>query len=396
MAINDNISTDEYVDRIIRSRGYGSKLNANQLMFSGINHRGTNTAVTKFRDHHGYVFFTRPDLNLTYDNLSQVREFTDLRDADPISVQRAIRVYLDPRSAFVGGKVELANGRSTESIESPLVDKFNPFIPLLTNNLINLSGWPDPRVDTYSSQKGIAFEEYAYSNGIYKRNELFELTTTFRNTNGNPIMRLIDTWLLYMSEVSTNMHFYPYPDHIAKREINYDTRIYRILLNETKTRVTTWASTSLHAFPLNSNMGSTFDYNEKEIFSDKNETITVAWQCSGAEYCDPIILDEFNRVVAMFNPDLEIVGYSQDGNQFAIKGASSHRRLAQSELAMFNLSRCYPLINLRNKDFTWWVSATEYMEVMNIVSPTALEVPTNVINETEGGMEPSGARGVRT
>lgn len=385
MAVNDNINTEAYVNRIIRNRGYGSKQNANQLMFSGLNHRGTGNNVTKFRDHHGYVFFTRPDLNLTYDNLSMVREFTDLRDADPVSVQRAIRVYLDPRSAYEGGKIETdAQGRKNPIIDSPLVDKQNPFIPLLTNNLINLSGWPDPRVDTYSSQKGIAFEEYAYSNGIYKRNELFELSTTFRNTNGNPIMRLIDTWLLYMSEVATNPLFLPYPDHIVKREINYDTRIYRILLNETKTRVTTWAATALHAFPLNSNMGSTFDYNEKEIFADKNDTINVTWQCAGAEYCDPILLYEFNTLVATFIPPLEIVGYSEDGSQFGIKGSNSYRRLAQHEIGAFNLSRCYPLINLKNKDFTWWVSNEDYMEVMSMVSATALEVPKKVINETEG------------
>jgi len=63
----------------------------------GINHQGVKSIISENRDSYGYVFFTRPQLNMSTYNLRNLRHFYSLLTTDHATIQRYVRCTLDPR-----------------------------------------------------------------------------------------------------------------------------------------------------------------------------------------------------------------------------------------------------------------------------------------------------------
>ena len=81
-------------------------------------------------------FFTKPDCNLTYDNVKRARKLTWLADyEDEYSMANAIRCMLSPTGFYTGGP-------KNKEVRSKLVDDKLAFIPLLSNTLKSASGHP--------------------------------------------------------------------------------------------------------------------------------------------------------------------------------------------------------------------------------------------------------------
>lgn len=94
-------------------------------VYNGLDHRNAGAAFQKNTDHQGLTLFTRPQLNLTYNNVLADRQLLPLLDEEPGSMYRAIRSMLDPRLA----------------LSSRLFDPKQAFITVLTNTLVNVSGF---------------------------------------------------------------------------------------------------------------------------------------------------------------------------------------------------------------------------------------------------------------
>ena len=183
----------------------------------GINHRMTGGPIPVNRDFEGYVFFTRPQLNLTEQNIRGVRKFIPLLTTEELSFQRMIRKLLDPR---------------LEQLSCPIVDDKNAFIPLISNTLMSLSGFPDPFVNTYVSREGVQKESFGMVDDVTDLYHNFKINATFKNIVGNPLVTLFYLWTEYGSNVFMNKMM-PYPDMIAYREIDYMTRIWRLIMDPT-------------------------------------------------------------------------------------------------------------------------------------------------------------------
>ena len=149
--------TSEYTGIAQRLSGFGEYSAAATMNMFGLTHKVSANVAPLNHDSMGYVFFTRPRLNLSYDNLASVRMFSTLMNPDNRSLPRAIRATLDP----VG-----ARRQDEKSSKSLLIDDENIFIPMLSNNLLTLSGWPDPVVDTFTSKQGLYREEFAIVDGL--------------------------------------------------------------------------------------------------------------------------------------------------------------------------------------------------------------------------------------
>lgn len=318
------------VDIVSRLNGLGSLTSAQTNNLFGINHRGVGNPVPGNSDNYGLTFFTRPRLNLSYDNLAMHRMFTPLLSNDTLSIQRALRTLLDPD----GG------------IDSSLVDPLNPFIPMLTNNLISITGWPDLLVDTYTSKEGLHKEAWSMVDGTARIFNTYTVTANFRNVAGDPISLLFALWVQYASLVYLG-EMVPYPDMEVEREIDYQTRIYRLILDPTRQYVQKIGACGA-AFPTNSPLGTSFNYASDSPFNTDNDQVSIAFQCIGADYLDPILVKEFNDVVTLFNPGMENVSRSK-----------LYKKLNKDQAYFFNYSG-YPYIDPLTFELQWWVPIEDF------------------------------------
>lgn len=322
------------LSKISRSSGLGDFTSAITNTYYGINYRGVGNAAIYNNEQYGLTFFTRPFLNLTYDNLRANRTFVPLATNEELSVHRAIRTLLDPRGAW------------QRKITTPLIDHYNAFMPLLTNNLISLSGWPDLDIDTYTSKPGIVQEQVSFVDGNSRIHRTFDLTANFRNIKGDPISLLFNIWTKYSSLVYKG-EMDPYIDMMLENRIDYNTRIYRLTLDPSRQYVQKIAACGA-AFPTAAPLGTSFDFNEDQPFATQNGQISIPFKCMGVDYLDPITVLEFNRVTVMFNPSME------DG-----KREATYRKLTLSERQYFNY-RGYPRIDPETYEFQVWINNDLY------------------------------------
>lgn len=301
--------------------------------FYGINHRQTPNVIPINKDYFGLAFFTRPRLNLSTENLRTHRIMSPLLTNEPSSVQRYIRCMLDPTLGKKG-------------ITCSMVDDQQAFIPLFTNHLLSMTGWPDVNLPTMTSHEGMYKEAFSMVDGVSVNYSTFDIPVSFRNLGGDPITAMLFFWCHYMSLVYEGV-LVPYSEFIVENEIDYQTRIYRLVLDSTKTFVKKIAATGA-SFPLTSPMGASFNFSHDKPINDSNDQISSQFRCMGAMYQDDILIDEFNKTTVLFNPTM------------AASGRSSYwMKVPMDALYMFN-NRGYPAINPKTYELEWYVSKEEY------------------------------------
>lgn len=332
---------------IQKSGGLGDLSQAAINNLKGINHRGYGNPLPINKDSQGLTFFTRPNLNLSYDNIAAKRILSPLLDGDGPAIntyQRAIRMLLDP---YLGDPAMFKMGdprRGAKMMTCDLIDQKQAFIPILSNCLVSLSGWPDLSVETFSSTPGNYGESWAMVDSSSRFYEVFELNASLKNIEGDPISLIISTWLHYMSGVYEGS-MVPYPNNLVERRIDYQTRIYRLLLDPSRRYVQKIAACGA-AFPVNSPLGNSFNFTNEGVFNQDNDQIQIRFKAMGADYNDPITIQEFNAVVQIFNP--EMMGDDQDRAQY-------YRKLTSTEeMKTFNYQG-YPRIDPESMELTWWV-----------------------------------------
>lgn len=311
----------------------------------GINHRQQPSPVPISKDNYGLTFFVRPQLNMQTPNLRNVRLFYPLLTTNPNSYQMIIRCLLDPR--LIHGYPSIPDSKEDYyRLVCPFVDNKQAFIPILSNHLKSISGWPDVTVPVHTSAEGAYQEVHSMVDGITVNYTAYDIEATFRNSKGDPISSLFSTWVNYQSNVFEGM-LMPYPDFITENEIDYNTRIYRLVLDPTKQTVQKIAATGV-SFPTSLPMGGFFDYSSEKPYNDNNSDITIRFRCMGAQYNDDILIYEFNRTVEIFNPEMSSVNI----DEYMIK-------IPQEYLNIFN-NRGYPRINPNNYNLDWYVSKIDF------------------------------------
>lgn len=344
----DMDSFDKFVSR---TQPIGSIDRAIGNNLYGINHRGIKGVLPQNKDEQGYVFFTRPQLNLTTENIRNYRKFYSLLNNKEDSSHRYARCLLDPRLHF-------------NKITTTFLDHDLAFIPILTNTLKSSSGWPDVVNTSFVSKSGIRREQFAMVDGHVDILDSFDLDFTFSNIREEPTTLIFDTWLHYMSAVFEGV-LTPYKDFIVENEIDYNTRIYRIILTENKKFVKKIACTGA-SYPLNLPTGRFFDYTEERPYTDQTKDIQVRFKCMGAIYNDDIIVKWFNEAVSIFNAEMRALNDSCEKK--LLRGDVFDRNDPNKDLKVGNLEkipdrlllvlnfRGYPRINPVNMEFEWWAS----------------------------------------
>lgn len=308
----------------------------------GINHQQISSAVPSNKDLYGLTFFVRPQLNMQADNIRNERLFYPLLSQNETSMQRFVRCMLDPRLMYGYGEGK----NSVPRIPCPLLDNQQAFITVLTNDLLSISGWPDMALPTFKSDKGLYNEVYMQADGIVKNYENYSITASFRNTRGDPILYMFYIWLHYQALVFEGT-LIPYPDFIVENELDYNTRIYRLVLDPTRTYVKKIAACGV-AQPVSVPTASFFDYSSDKPYNDQNKDISIQFECLGAIYQDDILVDEFNKTVQVFNPSMRDM--SRDFTMAKVRNSLYH---------LFK-NRGYPRIDPLTYALEWWIDKPYY------------------------------------
>lgn len=330
----------DILDDNLRSMGVGSHSESIKDVLRGFNHRGVGTPAPPPNESQGLVFFTRPMLNLSDGNIAMERSLTTLLTSFPKSIPYAIRSILDP----VGAK---ENSRST-----PLFDNDQAFIPFLTNLCESVTGWPAIDVHTYTSSEGLLGEQYSYVEGAFGHWGALELSATFNNIEGSPLLLLFFTWCAYMLNVSHGV-MRPRSDALKKRYIDYQTRIYKLNLDSTKRYVTSWAATGA-GVPGGLDLGAIFNFDKNAPLNEDQRQLSIPFPSVGCSWLDPMTLEEFNACVYNANPAMH-PDLLDDPND------TTMIHLDQSELQYFNYSG-YPRI-MEDRELRWYVKYSDYKEI---------------------------------
>lgn len=364
----------ERLDEVTRGNGFGDISSINYHTVKGFNYlRHGQQLVHKNRDNMGFTFFTRPILNLTYDNLSAVDLLQPLKVAPPNSYGNMVRCLLDPwfqKNMNQGEQSNVSHHASQGTLPGDkhrqtshgnrstlLVDEHNPFIPLLSNTLVSLTGWRDIALNDYTSKNGVNNEQWSKPDGYFYKTEAFELSASFRNIEGNPLKTLFTTWLCYMWHCLEG-DIAPYPVFVEDREYDFNTRIYRFVMDHTRTYIQSHAMTI--AWPMSFPSGNLYNFSFDKNFIDANDEVNITFKCMGSDYDHPIMPYEFNSLVGMYNPSLKVDFTKYDFKNESLVMETGNWRKLQGNEKNRGVFAAIPLVNYKTMELEWWISPDNY------------------------------------
>lgn len=331
------------VDDYFSSTPLGSKDKALTNNLLGIDHRQIPGILPMQKDSYGFTFVVRPQLNLSRYNLSHQPVMYPLLTEEATSIQRYIRAALDPRcvTGFKFGKF------SIPGLETPIIMNDLAFIAPMTNNLISISGWPDPVTPTYTSSPGLYGEVFMQVDGKVEIRDKVSLTLTFQNVKGDTIPGIAYYWQLYQSFVFEGL-LVRYPDLIVDDVIDSTTRIYRFVLDPSKRKVTKFAATGGGMMLTGTSLGDMFNHNRSQPYLEQNKEFTMTFEGPGVFYNHPRVIYDFNTCVGIFNPSMRD------------RRRETDMVLVPPELDGLFRHRAYPRVNPDTMAMEWWVTKALY------------------------------------
>lgn len=313
---------------------YGNLSKAYGNAMFGLNRHDIQDTRESPKDHVGFTFFTRPMLNLQLNNIKNDRLLYKYMTTKHNTVEAYCRSMLDRL---------LVN---TESLHCPMADNLSAFIPILSANLLTLSGFIDVSIDSYVSPAGSRKQQYNILDGTDELNESIDLTATFKNTYEDAVVTLFNLWTRYMVSAKEGI-LSPHVGFLARRLVDSHSRIFRLVMTEDKRYVKRIAATG-PIYPDVNSVGKYFDVNEGRAYSEETRTHSIKFKCMGVEYNDPILVREFNSTVGFFNPMMRAVNKGKDP---ASVGLMKLNPMGETTIQF----KGYPRINESSNELEWYV-----------------------------------------
>ena len=333
-------SVKEHLDALLTTQfGYMPLDSSASAAVSGFNHRQQPLLFEPIRENFGMTFFTRPNLLLSPANCLADRRLAMLLTKDRYNVQSWIRYTLYPKA------------EKNERITCPLVNNNSPWIPLLSNSAVSVSGWPGINNTLASTQPDRFGASTTYIDGSIKEfKREYSISVNFQNMQGKFALSLLFYWI-YAAALFQQGIIMPEPKDLAECAKNYDLRIIRLVLDSHKKYVVDWTAcdyANIESLPI----GESYNLESQGIFNTSHDQFTVSFRCNGYNPVDPIILREFNELTYRFNPRMA------NGTR-----EKTYKQIPHEYLNQFN-GKGYPLIDLRTKELMWFIEPEIYLEVM--------------------------------
>lgn len=362
-----NTANAGLIDTSSRSPGLGGIGTGTYTVLHGLNALGGMPALPINADNQGLTFFTRPCLNLSYNNVIGTRKLAYLATSESDSMGLAIKCMLSP-PGFETPSSSGSSGRST------ITDDLCAFLPI-SNLLLSLSAPPDLVADLYESSEGYNKEQVSWVDSKPNNYSAYDLTATFANMEGDPITSLFSAWLEYSMRVAEGSML-PFTINLVENRIDYQTRIYRLLLDRSRTYVQRIYACGA-AFPTSNPLGAVMGYTHGVHLTPEADQIQITFRCLGAMYDDPILIVEFNKTVVTFNPAM---ADNQRASTMTKVTGSTKNGIALKSLLNFKM---YPRIS-PTMELEWWANTQDYNNIVNSVNSMSSITTQDVANSPTG------------
>ena len=332
-------------------------------------HRKLITPTSK--ENYGFVFLTRPQLNLSSPNVHRHRPFMPLLSSNKSSIASWIRGTLDPRWAKYGDiawgmnairetkSSDLSDGGLTYDTVTPIVnehasqvDNRSPFINIISNNVVQVSGFPDIDMPVFTADPNRIGHSFQMIDGTENLNMPVDITLTVQDVTGNPIYNLFRVLSLYPGRIYANQMI-KYPDFIEQDTIDYNVRLYRILLSPNGRKVVHIGST-FPGFVQGVASGSRYDFSLETPYTEDN-MVSLRLMFGGVEYDDPVLIDDFNMTVMSTNEDMRPI--DDNGTR------PNMTKIPHHQINHFSYERVYPFIDIDTYELEWWTTTERYNRI---------------------------------
>jgi hypothetical protein len=286
-------------DQVHRMSGKGGFYNQFQNTLTRIDKYG-HRIMSSTAELSGLTFITRPKLNLSTATLKQDPQLIMLNTDNPNSIAFMMRMLLDTKLCKSDAFSELVE-------RSPLIDKRSPWLTPLMNNLTDISGFPDPTMDVFTSEGGFFNEDISFAAGSDRCRRTFELQMTFNDVQYGVIMAMMQFWFEWIGLLNQGV-VAPYMEDMEQRRLPYTVSIYRFMFDPSRRYITRWCKCT-GCFPRAVPVGGVFNISQGEVFSNSAAKFTVPFTCNIFEYNKATIIHDFNILSERYCPQITTDAY---------------------------------------------------------------------------------------
>lgn len=289
----------------------------------------------------GLPFVTRPQLNLTDDNISRSEKLVSLYGAGQNSIGAYIRGMLDERwAASNAGKI---------------LDNRMPFIVPLTTFIKTSTGFSDLQLSIETSEPGLRSQVYQRVASKLEENGVFSINQTYYNPKPSVIQALFQYWEDYISEVvSGDRQVTPRDWYLMGNRIDYDCRIYHLIMNKDAMFLEHIFAT-VQSIPTTYPAGAiaSIDTTQNTLRGEGQDDFTIQFSSAGQRQDEFGLIQSFNEHSFLYNPGIMP---NVRNNNF--------RELSTEEYMAYS-GGAYPLLLPRSEKgrngikLTWWVPKNE-------------------------------------
>ncbi|KAB3419236.1 hypothetical protein F9Z84_06940 [Escherichia coli] len=286
----------------------------------------------------GLGLVTRPQLNLTDDNISRSEKLVSLYGVGPNSVGAYIRGMLDERWAAANNPILLNNKL--------------PFITCLTEYLKTSTGFNDLQISIDTSEPGLRSQVYQRVASKLEDNSVYTINQTYFNPKPSVIQGLFQYWEDYISEVTSgDRQVSPRTWYLMGNRIDYDCRIYHLIMNKDSYFLEHIFAT-VQSIPISYPAGAiaSIDNTQNSLRGEGQDDFSVQFSSAGQRMDEWGLIQAFNEHSFLYNPTIR----PETRNSY-------YRELDPTEYVAYGYG-AYPLLLPRITDngrtgikLTWWV-----------------------------------------
>jgi hypothetical protein len=167
---------------------------------------------------------------------------------------------------------------------------FTPFIPLFSNTCTATSGGKDINLETYETEGDFNGNKQVYVHGADETFGPGEITLSFNDLYGSPVLHMINLWVMYMHYASKGICV-PRRSYIKTRTLDYTCSIYIFMLDIDGRTILRWAKYT-GCFPRAVPLGEI--QHSADTSTEALRNLSVAFAYNKYEPMKPLTFLDFN------------------------------------------------------------------------------------------------------